>query len=295
MAREYPTVLDLVGSTPIVRLVSFGTRDGGDAAREARVHEPRRLEQGSHRDLDDRGGRARRAAPAGRDDRRADLGQHRRRARDRRGPQGLPLHLRDARQDEPGEDLDAPRLRRRGRDHARRRSSTTRRRATTRSPTGSPRRSRAGSSPTSTRTTPTRRRTTRRRRRSSGSRPAGRSTRSSSRSARAARSPGSGATSRSASPAVLIVGADPEGSVFTADDDAPGAPVPRRGDRQGHLAGDDGPGGRRRVDPGLRPRLVPHRPPARARGRAARRRLVRLHRLGGARGREAARPRLDGS
>ena len=32
--------------------------------------------------------------------------------------QGLPLHLRDARQDEPGEDRDAARLRRRGRDHA---------------------------------------------------------------------------------------------------------------------------------------------------------------------------------
>ena len=54
------------------------------------------------------------------------------------------------------------------------------------------------------------------------------------------------------------------------------APVPRRGDRQGHLARDDGPDGRRRVDPGLGPRLVPRRAPARARGRAARRRLLRL-------------------
>ena len=34
-------------------------------------------------------------------------------------------------------------------------------------------------------------------------------------------------------------------------------PVLRRGDRQGHLAGDDGPERRRRVDPRLRPRLVP--------------------------------------
>ena len=40
-------------------------------------------------------------------------------------------------------------------------------------------------------------------------------------------------------PDVLIVGADPEGSVYTAG--ATIAPVPRRGDRQGHLAGDDGP------------------------------------------------------
>ena len=38
--------------------------------------------------------------------------------RDRGGRARLPLHLRDARQDEPGEDLDAARLRRRGRDHA---------------------------------------------------------------------------------------------------------------------------------------------------------------------------------
>ena len=47
--------------------------------------------------------------------------------------------------------------------------------------------------------------------------------------------------------------------------------VPRRGDRQGHLAEDDGSDGRRRMDPGLRPRLVPHRAAARARGGAARR------------------------
>ena len=38
---------------------------------------------------------------------------------------------------------------------------------------------------------------------------------------------------------------------------ASAAPVPRRGDRQGHVAGDDRPGGRRRVGARLRPRLVP--------------------------------------
>ena len=118
MARTYPTVLDLVGETPIVRLVVVRPRDRRDAAREARVHEPGRLEQGPHRARDDRGRRARRPPAARRDDRRADLRQHRRRPRDRRGAQGLPLHLRDAGQDEPGEDLDAPRVRRRGRDHA---------------------------------------------------------------------------------------------------------------------------------------------------------------------------------
>ena len=162
MAREYPAVLELVGGTPIVRLDRIGRDVAPRAAREARVPEPGRLGQGPDRARDDRGGRARGQAAPGRHDRRADLRQHRRRARDRGGAQGLPLHLRDARQDEPGEDLDAARLRRRGRDHARPRSSRTRRRATTRSPTGSPRRSPAASSPTSTRTWRTRRRTTRR-------------------------------------------------------------------------------------------------------------------------------------
>ena len=79
------------------------------APREARVPEPGRLGQGPDRARDDRGGRARREAEARRHDRRADLGQHRRRPRDRGGEQGLPLHLRHARQDEPGEDRDAAR------------------------------------------------------------------------------------------------------------------------------------------------------------------------------------------
>ena len=92
------------------------SRGRGDGRREARVHEPRRLGQGPDRDQDDRGGRARGEAEAGRNDRRADLGQHRRRPRDRRRDQGLPLHLRHARQDEPGEDLAPARVRRRGRD-----------------------------------------------------------------------------------------------------------------------------------------------------------------------------------
>ena len=118
MAREYPTLLDLVGETPIVRLDRIGRDVAADAAREARVPEPGRLEQGPDRDGDDRGRRARGEAQAGRDDRRADLRQHRRRAGDRGGRARLPLHLRDAGQDEPGEDRDAARVRRRGRDHA---------------------------------------------------------------------------------------------------------------------------------------------------------------------------------
>ena len=53
------------------------------------------------------------------------------------------------------------------------------------------------------------------------------------------------------------------------------------------------PSRRRRVDPRLRPRLVPDRAASRARGGPARRRLLRLDRLGGAPGRATARARLD--
>ena len=53
---------------------------------------------------------------AGGNDRRADLRQHRSGPGDRRGAQGLSLHLHDARQDVPGEDLPAPGVRRRRRD-----------------------------------------------------------------------------------------------------------------------------------------------------------------------------------
>ena len=105
----------------------------------------------------------------------------------------------------------------------------------------------------------------------------------------AARSAASAATSRSAGRSALIVGADPEGSVYTAARRGRPPPLLRRGDRQGHLARDDGPLGRRRVGPGLRPRLVRDRAPARARGGDARRRLVGHDRLGGAAGRRAAR------
>ncbi len=70
-------------------------------------------------------------------------------------------------------------------------------------------------------------------------------------------------------------------------------PVSRRGDRQGHVARDDRPEGRRRVDPRLRPRLVPHRAAARARGGHPRRRLRRLDRVGRDAGRGAAAGRRD--
>ena len=87
--------------------------DGPGQARDA---QPRRERQGPHRPADDRGGRTRRPPEAGRHDRRADLRQHGARARDRRRDPRVPVHLRDARQDEPGEDLAPAGVRRRGRD-----------------------------------------------------------------------------------------------------------------------------------------------------------------------------------
>ena len=118
MGRAYPTVLELVGGTPIVRLDRFGAEVAPAVLAKLEYLNP----GGSNKDriglamieAAERDGQA----SARRDDRRADLRQHWRRARDRRCAQGLPLHLRDARQDEPGEDLHASSLRRRGRDHA---------------------------------------------------------------------------------------------------------------------------------------------------------------------------------
>ena len=88
---------------------------------EGRVPEPGRLDQGPPGARDDRAGRARGEAAPRRDDRRADVGQHRHGARDRRAAEGLPRDRGDAGQDEQGEDRPAARLRRRGRGHADRR------------------------------------------------------------------------------------------------------------------------------------------------------------------------------
>ena len=69
------------------------------------------------------------------------------------------------------------------------------------------------------------------------------------------------------------------------------ASVPRRGHRQGHVAGDDGSRRRRRVGPRLGPPLVPVGAPARARGGHPRRRLGRHVGLRGRADRAAARRR----
>ncbi len=99
-----------------------GPRRQAHDPRQAGDAEPGQLREGPDRAEDDRGGRARGAPQARRDDRRADVRQHGPRARDRRGGSRVPVHLRDAGQDEPGEDLAAPRVRGGGRDlpHGRR-------------------------------------------------------------------------------------------------------------------------------------------------------------------------------
>ena len=289
--REYPTVLELVGHTPIVRLERSEPRRAGRAPREARVPEPGRLREGPHRARDDRGGRAAtgRLRPGGTI------------VEPTSGNTGVGLAIAAALRgyrcifvmpDKMSQEKISM-LRAYGAEVVITPTAVdpTRRRATTPSPTGSPRRSPAASSPTSTRTRRTPRRTTRRRGPSSGSRPTeATSTRSSSPSARAARSPASGATSRS-----RARGADrrrrSRGLGLHRRRGAPGGAVPRRGHRQGVLAGHARPRGRRRVGAGLRPRLVPHGTAARARGGPARRRLDGLDGVGGDAGGEDARAR----
>ena len=80
--------------------------------------QPRRQRQGPRRPGDDRRGRAPRLAAARRHHHRGHRRQHRRRPGHGRRRQGLPLHLRPARQDERREDPPAQGLRRRGRHHA---------------------------------------------------------------------------------------------------------------------------------------------------------------------------------
>ena len=94
-------------------------------------------------------------------------------------------------------------------------------------------------------------------------------------------------------PEVRIVGADPEGSVFTADEQHPMHPYLVEGIGKDTWPTDARPVRRRRVGARLRPRLVPHRAPPRTGGGLAGRRLVRLDRMGGTAGREAPRPGLD--
>ena len=157
----------------------------------------------------------RRAAAARRHDRRADLGQHRRRPRHRRPAQGyhciFVCPTRSARRRATCSRRTAPRS-----WSARPRSPEDPRLLLLGRRPARPRDAGRVGSPTSTPTRPTRSRTTRPPGPRSGRRPTAGSRTSSPASAPAARSAASAATSRrSPTAAVQIIGADPEGSVYS--------------------------------------------------------------------------------
>ena len=128
------------------------------------------------------------------DDRGRHVGEHRDRSCDRGRPPALPVHLRHARQDGPGEDRAAPRVRRRGGGVPDRgRPGPPRLLLLGDRPAGQ-RRSRARSTRTSTRIPRTRSRTSSRPAPRSGARPRAGSPTSSPGSAPAGRSPGSAGT-----------------------------------------------------------------------------------------------------
>ena len=151
------TFLDAMGNTPLVRLhtVTRGVRP--TVLAKLRDAEPRRIGEGSDRDPDDRGRRAGGPAEARRHDRRADLAatpatgsRSPRRSRGYKCIFVMPDKMSQEKISPPA------RVRRRGRDHAPRPSRPSRPRPTTAWPIGSPRRSPARSSRTSTSTPRTR-------------------------------------------------------------------------------------------------------------------------------------------
>ena len=114
MAREYPTLLELVGNTPLVRLQNIVPDGAATVLAKLEFLNP----GGSIKDriaitMIDAAEREGKLKPGGTIVE-PTSGQHRHRPRDRRRAARLPLHLHHARQDEPREDLAAQGLRRRG-------------------------------------------------------------------------------------------------------------------------------------------------------------------------------------
>ena len=175
---------------------------------------PGQLDQGPDGDPDDRGRRARGHAQAGRHDHRGHVRQHRHGPRDRRGRQGLQVHLHDHRQAVEGEGRRAEGVRRRSDrlpDQRRARGSAV---VLLGVVAARARSARTRGRRTSTTTCRTRRRTTSRPGPRSGSRPTAASRTWSSASAPAARSPAPAATSKEQNPKIKVWGIDTYGSVF---------------------------------------------------------------------------------
>ena len=248
------SILDTIGGTPLVRLSRIGAGLTPQLVAKVESFNP----GGSIKDrvavalieAAERDGLLR----AGRDDRRADVGQHGNRTGDRRAAEGLSRDRGDAGQDVAREDRPAARVRRRGgRVPDRRRAGLPAVLLLGRRPAHGAR-SRARSSPTSTRTPPTRRRTTdttgpelwgQTRR---ADHPPGRAA-----SAPAARSPAPRATCKEQQPDLVVIGADPAGSIYSAATKRRQA-VPGRGRGRGLLAGHVRSVGGRSLGHGERPR-----------------------------------------
>ena len=143
------SILDLIGNTPMVKLPRLSRVAGPrrDACGEARDDEPGRQRQRSSRGRDDRRRRARRPAEAGWHHRRAHIGQHRRRPRDRRRAAGLQVRVRHDRQGRAREDRVSARRTAPRSSFARSRWRRKIRSRTTRRPSGSSARSPGRSDP----------------------------------------------------------------------------------------------------------------------------------------------------
>ena len=213
------SILDTIGAHAAGAAVADRRRRCAPAGRQARVVQPGRLDQGPGRRGADRGRRARRQAAARRHDRRADLGQHRHRPGDRRAAEGLPGDRGDAGQDVAREDRPAARLRRRGRGRADRRAAGLAAVLLPRRRPADRRRSRAPSSPTSTPTRPTRRRTTTRPVPSCGSRSASAITHLVVGVGTGGTITGTARYLRERKPDLVVVGADPEGSIYSGGEE----------------------------------------------------------------------------